>query len=64
MLKQDQINKLNSPIILKEIEAVINSLPSQKTKTKNKQKTQKTKKKTKHWNQMGLVENSIRPSKT
>jgi hypothetical protein len=45
MLKQDQINKLNSPIILKEIEAVINSLPSQKTKTKNKQKTQKTKKK-------------------
>jgi hypothetical protein len=31
-LNQDQINDLNSPISPKEIEAVINSLPSRKKK--------------------------------
>jgi hypothetical protein len=46
-LNQDQINDLNIPISPKEIEAVINSLP-------NKRKAQ---------GQMGLVQNSIRPSK-
>ena len=47
MLNQDpQVNDPNSPISPKEIEAVINSLP-----TKNSQ------------DQMGLVQNSIRPSK-
>ena len=40
-LNQDQINDLNSPISLKEIEAVINSLPNKQTK--------------KAQNQMGLV---------
>ena len=44
MLNQDQVNDLNSP---KEIEAVINSLPTKK----------------KAQNQMGLVQSSIRPSK-
>jgi hypothetical protein len=29
-LKQDQINDLNIPIVWKEIEAVINSLPTKK----------------------------------
>ena len=29
-LNQDQVNDLNSPISLKEIEAVINSLPTRK----------------------------------
>jgi hypothetical protein len=38
-LNQDQINDLNGPISPKEIEAVINSLPTKKTK-QNK-KTQK-----------------------
>jgi hypothetical protein len=33
-LKQDQINHLNSPINHKEIEAVINSLPTKKKKKK------------------------------
>jgi hypothetical protein len=51
-LKQDQINNINIPITPKEIEAVINSLP---TKKKKKKKAQ---------DQMGLVENSIRPLKT
>jgi hypothetical protein len=46
-LKQDQMNHPNSPITPKEIEAVINSIP--------------TKKRAK--NQMGLVESSIRPVK-
>jgi hypothetical protein len=32
-LNQDQINDLNSPISLKEIEAVINSLPTKKKKS-------------------------------
>jgi hypothetical protein len=36
-LNQDQINDLNSPISPKEMEAVINSLPTQKKK-KNKNK--------------------------
>ena len=36
-LNQDQINDLNSPISPKEIEAVINSLPT-KTKTKQNKK--------------------------
>jgi hypothetical protein len=48
-LNQDQVNDLNSPISPKEIEAVINSLP-----TKKKKKTQ---------DQMVLVQSSIRPSK-
>jgi hypothetical protein len=48
-LNQDQINDLNSPICPKEIEAVINSLP---TKKKKKKKAQ---------DQMGLVQSSIRP---
>jgi hypothetical protein len=45
-LNQDQINHLNSPIIPKEIEAVIKSLPTKRAQ-----------------GQMGLVQNSIRPSK-
>jgi hypothetical protein len=39
-LNLEQINDLNSPISPKEIEAVINSLP---TKKKKKQKNKKTK---------------------
>jgi hypothetical protein len=46
-LNQNQINDLNSPISPKEIEAVINSLPTKKEAQ----------------DQMGLVESSIRPSK-
>jgi hypothetical protein len=46
-LNQNHINDLNSPISPKEIETVINSLPT-------KQKAQ---------GHMGLVQNSIRPSK-
>ena len=46
-LNQDQINNLNSPISPKEIEAVINALPTKK----------------KIQNQMGIVQTSIRPSK-
>ena len=46
-LNQDQINDLNSSISPKEIEAVINSLPTEK----------------KAQNQKGLVQSSIRPSK-
>jgi hypothetical protein len=53
-LNQDQINDLNNPISPKEIEAVINSLPTKKRKKKKKKKAQ---------DQMGLVQNSIRPSK-
>jgi hypothetical protein len=49
-LNQDQINDLNSPIFPKEIEAVINSLPTKKKKKKSQ-------------GQMGLVQSSIRPSK-
>jgi hypothetical protein len=45
-LNQDQINDLNSPCP-KEIEAVINSLPTKKKKQ----------------DQMGIVQSSIRPSK-
>jgi hypothetical protein len=33
-LNQDQVNDLNSPISRKEIEAVINSLPTKKKKKK------------------------------
>jgi hypothetical protein len=47
-LKQDQINNINSLISPKEIEAAINSFP-----TKNK----------KDQDQMGFVENSVRPLK-
>jgi hypothetical protein len=50
-LNQDQINDLNSHISTKQIEAVINNLP---TKKKKKKKAQE---------QMGLVQISIRPSK-
>ena len=46
-LNQDQVNDLKSPISPKEIEAVINSLPTKK----------------KAQDQMGLVQSSIRPSK-
>ena len=46
-LNQDQVNDLNSPIPSKEIEAVINSLPTKK----------------KAQDQMGLVQSSTRPSK-
>ena len=46
-LNQDHINDLNSPIFPKEIEAVMNSLPTQK----------------KAQDQMGLVQSSIRPLK-
>ena len=46
-LNQDQVNDLNSPISPKEIEAVINSLPTKK----------------KAQDQTGLVQSSIRPSK-
>jgi hypothetical protein len=51
-LYQDQVNDINSPTFSKEIEAVINSLP-----------TKKKKKKKKAQDQMGLVQCSIRPSK-
>jgi hypothetical protein len=45
-LNQEQINDLNSPISPKEIEVVINSLPTKKKKNKNKnKKTTTTKKK-------------------
>jgi hypothetical protein len=37
-LNQDQVNDLNSPISPKEIEAVINSLPTKKKKKKEKKK--------------------------
>jgi hypothetical protein len=36
-LNQDQINDLNSPISPKEIDAVINSLPTKTNKQTNKQ---------------------------
>jgi hypothetical protein len=49
-LNQDQVNDLNSPISPKEIEAVINSLPT-------------TIKKKKALDQMRLLHSSIRPSK-
>jgi hypothetical protein len=52
-LNQDQVNDLNSPISPKEIEALINSLPTKKKK----------KKKNKAQDQMGLVQSSIKPSK-
>jgi hypothetical protein len=47
-LNQDQINHQNSPITPKEIEKVIKSLPTKKKKAQDK---------------MGLVKNSMRPSK-
>ena len=46
-LNQDQVNDLNSPISPKEIEAVINSLPTKKKKAQDP---------------MGLVQSPIRPS--
>jgi hypothetical protein len=49
-LNQYQVNHLNSPIFSKEIETVNNSLP--------------TKKKKKAQDQMGLVQSSIKLSKT
>jgi hypothetical protein len=50
-LNQDQIQDLSSPIYSKEVETVVIHLP-------NKKKTKK-----KAQDQMGLVLNSIRPSK-
>jgi hypothetical protein len=50
-LNQDQINDLNSPISPKEIEPVINSPQPKKSQPKKPQ------------DQMGFVQNSIRPSK-
>jgi hypothetical protein len=47
-LNQNQVNDLSIPISPKEIEAVINSLPTKKKKAQDK---------------MGLVQSSIRPSK-
>jgi hypothetical protein len=38
ILNQDQITDLNSPISPKEIEAIINSLPTKKKKKKKKKK--------------------------
>jgi hypothetical protein len=46
-LNQDQVNDINSPISPKEIEAVINSLPTKKQSQ----------------DQMGLVQSSMIPSK-
>ena len=61
-LKQDQINYVNSPVNTKEIEAVINSLPRKKNKqTKSKKQNKQTNKQKQ--DQMGLVQNSVRPSK-
>jgi hypothetical protein len=51
-LNQDQVNDLNSPISPKEIETVTNSLPTKK------------KKKKKPKDQIGLMQSSIRPSKS
>jgi hypothetical protein len=48
-LNQDQINDLKCPISPKEIEVVINSLPTKKKKIAQ--------------DQMGLVQSSVRPSK-
>jgi hypothetical protein len=53
-LNEDQINNLNSSISPKEIETVINSLPTPPPQKKQKTKSQ---------DQMGLVQSSIRPSK-
>jgi hypothetical protein len=50
-LNQNQINDLNRPRSPKEIEAVINSLPTKKKKKKKK----------KAQDQMGLVQCSNRP---
>ena len=52
-LSQDQINDLNIPISPKEIEAVINSLPTTTTTTT-----------TKAQDQIGLVQSSFSLSKT
>jgi hypothetical protein len=45
-LIQDQINDLNSPISPKEIEAVVNSLPTKKKKKRKKMKKKKKKPRT------------------
>jgi hypothetical protein len=62
-LNQNQINNLNSPISPKEIEAVINSLPTEKEKKTNKNQKQTNNNNKKNQDQMGLVQSSIRPSK-
>ena len=49
-LNQDQIDPVNTPITPKEIEAVTNRLPTPSQKIKAQ-------------DQMGLVQNSIRPSR-
>jgi hypothetical protein len=54
-LNQDEINNLNCPLVPKETDTVINSLPTPPPKKK--------KKKEKAQDQMGLVKSSIRPSK-
>jgi hypothetical protein len=48
-LIQDQINHLNSPISPKEMETIINSLPTKQNKQTNKKQAQ-----------MGLVQSSVR----
>jgi hypothetical protein len=53
-LSPDEINDLNNLISPKELEAVINSLPTKKKKKKKKKKAQ---------HQMDLLQSSIRPSK-
>ena len=59
MLKQGQINHLNSPISPEEIEVFINSLPNKNKQTNKQQQQQQNKTQ----DQMGLVGNSIRSSK-
>ena len=55
MLKQDQINHLNSCMSPGEIGAVVNSLPTEEKKRKKERK--------KPQDQMGLAGNSIRTAK-
>jgi hypothetical protein len=65
ILNQDQISHQNCPITPKVIEAVTKILPTKKQKTKQNKNKQTNKQKTKmtFQDQMGLVQNSNRPSK-
>ena len=61
-LNQDQINHLNSPITPNEIESVINSLLTKKTKQNKTKQTNKQNKQTnkkKSQDQLSLVQMSI-----